>query len=73
MGPEGRLSALVRGALKDPFPVYGTGYLEPGFAMVLWRQHMVLMTLEGIGITFGDTAILQNVTQGIDEYDRASA
>ena len=31
---------------------------------------MVLMTLEGIGITFGDTAILQNVTQGIDEYDR---
>ena len=31
---------------------------------------MILMTLEGIGITFGDTAILQNVTQGIDEYDR---
>ena len=34
---------------------------------------MVLMTLEGIGITFGDTAILQNVTQGIDEYDRMTA
>jgi len=31
---------------------------------------MILMTLEGIGITFGDTQILQNVTQGIDEYDR---
>ena len=31
---------------------------------------MILMTLEGIGITFGDTAILQNVTQGIDAYDR---
>ena len=34
---------------------------------------MILMTLEGIGITFGDTAILQNVTQGIDEYDRHTA
>ena len=31
---------------------------------------MILMTLEGIAITFGDTQILQNVTQGIDEYDR---
>jgi ABC-type multidrug transport system ATPase subunit len=28
------------------------------------------MTLEGIGISFGDAAILQDVTQGIDEYDR---
>ena len=31
---------------------------------------MVVMTLEGIGISFGDAAILQDVTQGIDEYDR---
>jgi hypothetical protein len=22
MGPEGRLSALVRGALKDPYPIF---------------------------------------------------
>ena len=28
------------------------------------------MTLEGIGISFGDAPILQDVTQGIDEYDR---
>ncbi len=31
---------------------------------------MIIMTLEGIGISFGDTKILQNVTQGIDENDR---
>ena len=31
---------------------------------------MVIMTLEGIGISFGDTALLQNVTQGIEDYDR---
>ncbi len=31
---------------------------------------MVIMTLEGIGITFGDTAILKDVTQGICESDR---
>ena len=31
---------------------------------------MVVMTLEGIGISFGDAPILQDVTQGIDEYDR---
>ena len=31
---------------------------------------MVIMTLEGIGISFGDTVLLQNVTQGIEEYDR---
>ena len=28
------------------------------------------MTLEGIGISFGDTVLLQNVTQGIEDYDR---
>jgi len=31
---------------------------------------MVIMTLEGIGITRGDTVLFQNVTQGIEEYDR---
>ena len=31
---------------------------------------MIIMTLEGIGISFGDTALLQNVTQGIEDYDR---
>ena len=29
---------------------------------------MILMTLEGIGISFGETA--ENVTQGIEDYDR---
>ena len=28
------------------------------------------MTLEGIGISFGDTELLQNVTQGIEDHDR---
>ena len=28
------------------------------------------MTLEGIGISFGETALLKNVTQGIEDYDR---
>ena len=28
---------------------------------------MIIMTLEGIGISFGDTVLLQNVTQGIEE------
>ena len=28
------------------------------------------MTLEGIGISFGETALLENVTQGIEDYDR---
>ena len=27
---------------------------------------MIMMTLEGIGISFGDKALLRNVTQGID-------
>ena len=31
---------------------------------------MIIMTLEGIGISFGDTALLQNVTQGIEDYER---
>ena len=31
---------------------------------------MVIMTLEGIGISFGDTALLKNVTQGIGDRDR---
>ena len=31
---------------------------------------MIIMTLEGIGISFGDTVLLQNVTQGIEDYDR---
>ena len=31
---------------------------------------MVIMTLEGISLTLGDTRILQDVTQGIEEYDR---
>ena len=31
---------------------------------------MILMTLEGIGISFGETALLENVTQGIEDYDR---
>ena len=31
---------------------------------------MIIMTLEGIGISFGDTTLLQNVTQGIEDYDR---
>ncbi len=31
---------------------------------------MIIMTLEGIGISFGDTQLLQNVTQGIEDYDR---
>ena len=31
---------------------------------------MIIMTLEGIGISFGDTDLLQNVTQGIEDYDR---
>ena len=31
---------------------------------------MIIMTLEGIGISFGDTELLQNVTQGIEDYDR---
>ena len=31
---------------------------------------MILMTLEGIGISFGETALLHNVTQGIEDYDR---
>ena len=31
---------------------------------------MVIMTLEGIGITLGDTVLFHDVTQGIDEYDR---
>ena len=31
---------------------------------------MIIMTLEGIGISFGDTALLQDVTQGIEDYDR---
>ena len=31
---------------------------------------MVLMTLEGIGISFGETVLLKNVTQGIEDYDR---
>ena len=29
---------------------------------------MIIMTLEGIGISFGDTTLLQNVTQGIEDY-----
>ena len=31
---------------------------------------MILMTLEGIGISFGETVILKDVTQGIEDYDR---
>ena len=31
---------------------------------------MILLTLEGIGISFGETALLENVTQGIEDYDR---
>ena len=31
---------------------------------------MILMTLEGIGISFGETVLLKNVTQGIEDYDR---
>ena len=31
---------------------------------------MIIMTLEGIGISFGDTELLQNVTQGIEDHDR---
>ena len=31
---------------------------------------MIIMTLEGIGISFGDKALLHNVTQGIEDYDR---
>ena len=31
---------------------------------------MIIMTLEGIGISFGDTDLLQNVTQGIEDRDR---
>ncbi len=31
---------------------------------------MIIMTLEGIGISFGETALLENVTQGIEDYDR---
>ena len=31
---------------------------------------MIIMTLEGIGISFGDTALLRNVTQGIEDHDR---
>ena len=31
---------------------------------------MILMTLEGIGISFGETALFKNVTQGIEDYDR---
>ena len=31
---------------------------------------MIMMTLEGIGISFGDKALLRNVTQGIEDYDR---
>lgn len=31
---------------------------------------MILMTLEGIGIAFGDTVLLRDVTQGIEDYDR---
>ena len=31
---------------------------------------MIIMTLEGIGISFGDTELLRNVTQGIEDRDR---
>ena len=31
---------------------------------------MIIMTLEGIGISFGDTELLQNETQGIEDHDR---
>ncbi len=31
---------------------------------------MIIMTLEGIGISFGENVLLQNVTQGIEDYDR---
>ena len=31
---------------------------------------MIIMTLEGIGISFGDTELLRNVTQGIEARDR---
>lgn len=31
---------------------------------------MIIMTLEGVGMTFGDTAVLRDVTQGIEDYDR---
>ena len=31
---------------------------------------MVIMTLEEIGITLGDTVLFRKVTQGIEEYDR---
>ena len=31
---------------------------------------MIIMTLEGIGISFGDKALLHDVTQGIEDYDR---
>ncbi len=31
---------------------------------------MVIMTLEGIGISFGENVLLKNVTQGIEDYDR---
>jgi ATP-binding cassette subfamily F protein uup len=34
------------------------------------RKFMILMTLEGIGISFGDTVLLQDVTQGIEDHDR---
>ena len=31
---------------------------------------MIITTLEGVGISFGDTDLLQNVTQGIEDRDR---
>ena len=31
---------------------------------------MIIMTLEGIGISFGDTELLRNITQGIEDRDR---
>ena len=31
---------------------------------------MIILTLEGIGISFGDKALLHDVTQGIEDYDR---
>ena len=31
---------------------------------------MIIMTLEGVGMTFGDTVVLRDVTQGIEDYDR---
>ena len=31
---------------------------------------MIIMTLEGIGISFGDTVMQQNETKGKEDYDR---